>query len=37
MHGAEGETHVFGLLAHAVGDAMFEAFEILMDEPLVFE
>ena len=31
------ETYVFGLLAHAVGDALLEALEVLVDIALVFE
>jgi hypothetical protein len=35
--GCGRETYVFGLLAHAISDALFEALQILMDIPLVFE
>jgi hypothetical protein len=30
-------TYVFGLLAHAISDALFEALEVLVEIPLVFE
>jgi hypothetical protein len=35
--GASVKTYVFGLLAHAIGDTLFEALEVLVNIPLVFE
>jgi hypothetical protein len=31
------ETYMFGLLAHAIGDALLEALEVLVDIALFFE
>lgn len=32
-----GVTYLFGLIAHAIGNALFETFEVFMDEPLILQ